>query len=202
MHAPNLDTRIPRAERRKERAHSASDELVVHWYAWDAYTASWSGPNVAHLTRTDARHLARELRSSPGSSWYGPLICMAPGEPEHRMFTLIHDVGDCAVALLYCDESKTGPIEIVIVVPAHRRTLLRPDFGFEVLAFAAFLRAIPQDAELAIHDGMSAAINDADGTESLVFSISTGLWPSDCDLALSRCTENIAIATMDWLCAP
>lgn len=200
MRAPNPDVCMPSAARGKARVRSARDDaLVLHWYAWDAHMACWSGPNVIQAARTGDKYLANELRTSPGPSWYGPLICTAPGEPTHRMFTLIHDVGDCAIAMLYCDESKTGPLEIVIVVPVHRRPLLRADFGFEVLAFAAFLRAIPPGAELAIHEGITAAINDADAAASVVFSISTGLWPSDCDLVLSRCTENVAMATMDWL---
>jgi hypothetical protein len=127
------------------------------------------------------------------------LTCKAPGEPAHRVFALIHDVGDCAVALLYCEESKAGPLEILIVIPADRKAKLRTDFGFEALAFAAFLRAIPRGAELEIQDGIAAAIEAAGGAESLVFSIGTGLWPRDYDLALSRCTENIAAAVMEWL---
>ncbi|MBS1874035.1 MAG: hypothetical protein JSU00_12540 [Acidobacteria bacterium] len=115
------------------------------------------------------------------------------------MFALIHDVGDCAISLLYCDESKTGPTEIVIVLPPSRRDQLRTDFGFEALAFMTFLRAVPKGAELTLHDGINAAVKEGPADASLVFAIGTGVWPADCDFVLSQCAEDLAAATIDWL---
>lgn len=181
------------------KARTTAAKLRFQWYAWDAHSSNWSGPDTVQLPRNAARHLTRELRDAPGRSWFGPLICKVEGEPEHRMFALMHDLKDCAVGLLYCEESKAGPLEIAIIIPASRRRHLRPDFGFEALAFTTFLGVVPPGTELDIQDGITSAIDSADGSESLVFSISTGLWPRDYDLALSLCTETIAAAAMHWL---
>ena len=54
----------------------------------------------------------------------------------------MHDLSDCAIASVYCDESKAGPAEILAVIPAHRRSYLRDEFAFEFLAiYLAFHHA-------------------------------------------------------------
>jgi hypothetical protein len=63
------------------------------------------------------------------------LTCALPDERSNRFFILVHDLPDSAVASIYCDESKTGPAELVAVIPASRRSELREDFAFEFLAF-------------------------------------------------------------------
>lgn len=201
MRAVSHNVEVQPGPRRRVRTHSASTNRSLLWYVWDRQAAAWTGPETVEVTRSAARkELATKLRSAVGRSWFGPVTCAQPGGPEHRMFALIHDLGDCVVSLLYCDESKSGPAEVTIVVPEHRRVLLRQDFAFEALAFLGFLGVIPQAGNVAVHDGIQDALKAAEANESLVFTVSTGLWPSDCDLALSLCTENIAAAAMDWLC--
>lgn len=101
--------------------------------------------------------------------------------------------------MLYCGESKTGPAEIVAVIPPERRPRLRPDFAFEFLAFAGFLGSIGTGAALQVHDGIAAALAETGEADSLVFSISTGLWAKDLDHVLSLCVETTASAMLEWL---
>jgi hypothetical protein len=111
----------------------------------------------------------------------------------------VHDLSDCAIASIYCDESKAGPAEILAVIPADRRSHLRDEFAFEFLAYARFLGSLSARAELQVHDAIASAIADQRDSKTLVFSISSGLWPSDCDAVLSCCAEKIAVTVCQWL---
>jgi hypothetical protein len=101
--------------------------------------------------------------------------------------------------MIYCNESKTGPAEILAALPAERRTNLRPEFAFEFLAFARFLGSVDAGAELKVHDAITAALAETRDCDSLVFSIGSGLWPSDLDHVLSQCVEKIAVTLLCWL---
>jgi hypothetical protein len=125
--------------------------------------------------------------------------CGATGEIPTRFFSLIHALGDCAVALIYCHDSRTGPLEIVAVIPPKLRARLRSDFAFEFVAFARFLGALSEGGALTVHDLMAAAMQAAPFSEALVFSISTGLWTSDLDYVLSDCVERIALSMLEWV---
>src|SRR5215831_15879672 len=103
----------------------------VHLYGWDSRSQLWHGPNELAECAPDKR-LLHSLYAAPGSSWYGPVNCCDGG----RFFALVHDLSDCAMAALYCDESKAGPAEILVVIPADRRSRLRAEFSFEFLSFA------------------------------------------------------------------
>lgn len=106
---------------------------------------------------------------------------------------------DCAVATIYCDETKAGPVEIVAAIPAGRRPLLRQEFAFEFLAFSGFLGSLKEDAALEVSEAMGAALAETPAADSLVFAISTGLWASDLDDILSRCVEQTAMAVLGWM---
>jgi hypothetical protein len=95
--------------------------------------------------------------------------------------------------------SKAGPAEILAVIPAHRRPHLRDEFAFEFLAFARFLGALSVGAELQVHDAIASAIADQSDFNTLVFSISSGLWPTDDDAVLSCCVEKVAVSLCQWM---
>jgi hypothetical protein len=134
-----------------------------------------------------------------GKSWYGSFNCCTSREPATRFFAVVHDLSDCALALIYCDESKAGPVEILGVIPASRRPHLRDDFAFEFLAFARFLGALNCEAEFQVHDAVASAIADQRDSNAFVFSISSGLWPSDLDPVLSHFVEKVAVTLCHWL---
>jgi hypothetical protein len=170
----------------------------IHLYGWDSRSETWHGPNELDGGSLPDRRLLQALRAVPGRSWYGP-VSGGAGGPATRFFTLVHDLSDCAVALIYCDETKAGPVEILAVIPADRRSRLRDEFAFEFLTFAHFLGSLNAGAELQIHDAIASAIADRGESEALVFSISSGLWPSDLDPVLSRCVEKVAVTLCQWL---
>jgi hypothetical protein len=127
------------------------------------------------------------------------VTCCGGGPFSTKFFAVVHDLTDCAVVALYCGESKTGPAEILAVLPAARRSHLRSEFAFEFVTFAQFLGAVCPTCALQVHDEMAAAIAQASRSATLVLSISSGTWPSDLDHVLSRCIESVAAAVSDWL---
>ena len=104
--------------------------------------------------------------------------------------------------MIYCNDSRTGPVEIVAVVPPELRARLRPDFAFEFVAFARFLGALSEEGALTVHDLIAAAIRESPSFEALVFCVSTGLWTSDLDHVLSCCVEKIALSMLEWVTTP
>ena len=171
----------------------------VHVYGWDSRSETWSAPNQLGRCSLPDRRLLRALEAVPGKSWYGTVNCQTSGGPAARFFALVHDLSDCAIASIYCDDSKAGPAEILAVIPAHRRSQLRDEFAFEFLAYVRFLGSVSAAAELRVHDAIASAIADSRDSETLIFSISSGMWPSDCDAVLSCCVEKIAVTLCQWL---
>lgn len=200
MHPAYRDKRYsayPRKPGRNPKRPRAASRIQL--YGWDARSGTWHGPNELRPSISPAQRLLDALRAAPGKSWYGSVNCCASREPAARFFTVLHDLSDCAVAAIYCDESKTGPAEILAVIPAERRAHLRPEFAFEFLAFARFLNSVDAGAELQVHDAIAAAITSSSDSDTLVFSISSGLWPGDLDHVLSQCVEKVAVALCDWM---
>ena len=178
---------------------SGGEEGRIQLYGWDSRTETWNGPTGLSFSLRASWRLLQALQTAPGRSWYGPVNSGVPGEAPTRFFSLIHALCDSAVAMIYCNDSRTGPVEIVAVIPPGLRARLRPDFAFEFVAFARFLGALSEGAALTVHDLMAAAIRGAQLSEALVFSISTGLWTSDQDHVLSCCVEKVALGMLEWV---
>jgi hypothetical protein len=167
-------------------------------YGWDSRSETWNGPNELGSGSVADRRLLQALRSAPGKSWYGPVNCGVPGEARSRFFTLAHDLSDCAMASIYCDESKAGPAEVLNVIPACRRGILREEFAFEFLAYVRFLGTLPAGAELQVHEAIASAIAEHP-SGPLVFTISSALWAADFDHCLSLCVEKVAVTLCQWM---
>jgi hypothetical protein len=171
-------------------------------YGWDSRSKIWHGPNELGDCIVPDKRLLRALRAALGRSWYGRVRCSRAGEVAGRFFVLAQDLSDCAIAMIYCDESKTGPTEIIAVVPVGRRSRLRDEFAFEFLAFARFLGLLSAGDELEVHEALVAALTSREDGESIVFSISSAIWPGELDPTLSRCVEKLALTLGQWLAEP
>jgi hypothetical protein len=174
-------------------------EKTVQLYGWDLRSRTWHGPSELNSAGVRPHRLTAILKNAAGPSWFGPMTCTATGELAGRFFLVIHDLPDCALALIYCEESKAGPVEILAIVPAERRSRLRPEFAFEFLAFAGFLGSLGDGAEFEVGEKIDNALAETSSADSLVFSISTGLWGSDFDCVLSKCVEQTSFAVLRWL---
>ncbi|MDE3164808.1 MAG: hypothetical protein KGN36_03305 [Acidobacteriota bacterium] len=170
----------------------------IRLYGWDSRSGTWHGPSEPCPDAVN-KGLLRGLDSASGKSWFGSVTCSPARGLSARFFVLVHDLHDCGVAAIYCDESKTGPAEIVAVMPAARRRFRRDDFAFEFLAFARFLGSMPENAALQVHDAIESALAEATAAETVAFSIGSGLWPGDFDCELSTCVEKVAVTMCRWL---
>jgi hypothetical protein len=168
-------------------------ETLVQLYGWDARSSTWHGPNEFSAGEPPSAVMLEALRGAPGPSWYGHVQCCTS-----RFFTMVHEAADCATAMIYCNDSKAGPAEIVAVLPAELRSALRSDFAFEFLSFARFLGSISAESELRLHEAITAAIAETDDAHALVLSLGSGLWPSDDDHTLSACIEKVAVTLLAW----
>jgi hypothetical protein len=173
----------------------------MHWCEWDSRTETWHGPNELTPAIASGSRLLRALRSAPGRSWYGPVTTRVADAPEGKFFAVVHDLGDSAIAQVYCDESKTGPAELVSVIPAERRARLRDEFAFEFISFCRFLNALSAGAEFQVHEAIAAAMAETPASDPLIFSVNSGTWPSDLDHVLSACVEELAVAMCQWMSA-
>jgi len=171
---------------------------TIRLYGWDSQSGTWHGPNELCSSAGPDKRLLHALRAAPGSSWFGSVSC-GSAKSSSRFFALVHDLSDCAVASIYCDESKAGPAEIIAVIPAKRRAVLREEFAFEFLAYARFLGSLSAGAELQVHEAIMAALAEEQDSRAIVFSICSGLWPSDLDPILSSCVEKVATTMSEWL---
>src|SRR6266496_194179 len=143
----------------------------IELFGWDSRNEIWHGPTGLGCDSAPDKRLFQALRraaNNGSNSWFGPVNCCTAGGPAARFFVLVHDLTDSAMALIYCNESKAGPAEILAVVPANRRRRLRDEFAFEFLAFARFLGAISEGAELQVHDAIASALAEKDPSKNLV----------------------------------
>jgi hypothetical protein len=174
----------------------------IQLYGWDSQNEIWHGPTELSCCSMPDKRLLQILRSVHANginSWYGRITSCSAGEPTSRFFVIVQKLPDAAVALIYCNDSKAGPAEILAVLPANRRLHLRDEFAFEFLAFAHFLGAVNAEAELQLHDAIASALADRHDFDDLVFSISSVIWPGDLDSALSCCVEKVAVTICHWL---
>ena len=170
----------------------------VHLYGWDCETQSWNGPNELEYTLQGARRILQKLRNAPGA-WYGKLSCSVPDEPPLSFHTIIHDLGDAGLALIDMEDSTSGPMEVLAVIPNQRLARIRPDFAFEFLAFLRFLGGHASiGSELTIHDYIQNTL-DTDRESSLIFSINIGSIVPEVDIVLSRHIERLSMSMLQWL---
>ncbi len=173
----------------------------IHLYGWDSASEAWHGPTELGCRSLSDKRLLDALQTVSGKSWYGAVHCGA-GRTAARFFVLVHDLSDCCVASIYCDESKAGPAEILAVIPAARRSCLREEFAFDFVSFTRFLGAVGAGAELKVHEAIGSALAEWNDSKALVFAMSSGLWPGDQEPVLSRCVEKVAVTLCRWLSEP
>ncbi|SPE34125.1 hypothetical protein SBA6_330020 [Candidatus Sulfopaludibacter sp. SbA6] len=166
----------------------------IELHGWDSDASAWYGPDELAFRPDGCRHLVRRLLELPGS-WHGMLRSKVPGEPRLALRASFHDLADAGLGTIDLDGSPGGPLQIVLVVPASRRTRIRPELAFEFASFLRFLDG-PEatGTELAIHDHIQRVLEQAAGAATLVFSIETrGILP-EVRVHLSQQAEKLIMA--------
>lgn len=166
----------------------------IDLHGWDADAFAWYGPDELAFRPGSCRYLVRKLLELPGS-WHGILRSKVAGEPPLAFRASFHDLVDAGLGTIDLDGSPGGPLQIVLVVPAARRTRVRPELAFEFASFLRFLEGPEaKGTELAIHDHIQRVLEQAAGAATLVFSIETrGILP-EVRVHLSQQAEKLIMA--------
>jgi len=146
-----------------------------------------------------SREILRKLRPL-ASSWHGRLGARVPGAPSVTFSASISGLGDAGLAMIDLEGSSGGPLEVTLVVPAHRLARVRKDFAFEFAAFLRFLEG-PESSgtELAIHDYIHRVLGEADAATSLVFSIETRFVEREVQILIAEQVERLAMSMLAWM---
>jgi len=174
-------------------------EGSVELHGWDSLSGAWYGPTELTFTLRGCGRILSQLRDLPGS-WYARLHTEAPEEPPLGFRASIHDLWDAGLALLDIEGSPGGPLEVVLAIPAHRRARIRPDMAFEFVAFLSFLRGLDRPgSEMAIHEYIQHALEEADRLSTLVFSIETRFALPESRMSISQQAERLAMSMIAWM---
>ena len=166
----------------------------IELHGWDSGAFAWYGPDEMAFRPSGCRYLVRKLLELPGS-WHGVLRSRVAGEAPLAFRASFHDLVDAGLGTIEMDGSPGGPLQIVLVVPAARRTRVRPELAFEFASFLRFLEG-PETigTELAIHDYVQRVLDQTAGSATLVFSVETRSIPAEVRLHLSQEAEKLITA--------
>jgi len=178
---------------------TAQREPCVALHGWDSLSQVWHGPDELAYTLSGSREILRKLRPL-ASSWHGRLHAQMAGRLSLNLCASIHDLGDAGLAIIDVEGSPGGPLEVTLVVPAHRRARVRKDFAFEFAAFLRFLEG-PESSgsELAIHDYIHRVLSETGSATTLVFSIETRFLDSELQILIAEQVERLAISMIAWM---
>jgi len=180
-------------------AETAKREPCVALHGWDSRGQVWHGPDELAYALNGSREILRKLRPL-ASSWHGRLHGRMADQLSLNFCASIHDLGDAGLAIIDLEGSPGGPLEVTLVVPAHRRARVRKDFAFEFAAFLRFLEG-PESSgsELAIHDYIHRVLGETAAATTLVFSIETRFVESDVQILIAEQVERLAIGMIAWM---
>ena len=105
----------------------------------------------------------------------------------------VHDLGDAGLGTLDLEGAQGGPLQFILVAPAHRRHKLRPDMAFEFVAFMRFLGG-PESVghELALHDHIEIALQGSTNA-TLVFSVETQALLPEVQILVAQQAERLTL---------
>jgi len=181
------------------KAPEAPREPRIALHGWDWRGQVWHGPDELAYALSGSRAILRKLRPL-ASGWHGRLHARMPGQLPLDFCVSVHDLGDAGLAMIDLEGSPGGPLEITLVVPAHRRARVRKDFAFEFAAFLRFLEGSESSgSELAVHDYIHRLLSETDAATTLVFSIETCFVEREAQILIAEQVERLAIGMVAWM---
>lgn len=189
----------PAAQVPGQMPEAAQRQPSVALHGWDSRGQVWHGPDELAYRLGGSRGILRQLRPL-ANSWHGRLHARMPGQLSVDFWASIHDLGDAGLAVIDLEGSPGGPLEVILVVPAHRRACVRKDFAFEFAAFLRFLEG-PESSgsELAIHDYIHRVLHETAAATTLVFSIETCFLEREVQILIAEQVERLAIGMIAWI---
>lgn len=165
-------------------------------YGWESAGEYWHGPT--EWDPADPNLGPEVLDPARGfCSW--KRNCPVTDRLQMALATTVRDLGDCALATIDTDGVDPGPLTILAVIPAHRRTVVRAEFAFELTAFFRFFQGpCPTGSEVVMHDHIHQVL-DADREISLVFALCSPECTGDLGIAVSEYIEPVSLSILQWL---
>ncbi len=171
----------------------------IDLHGWDPDEGAWHGPDELTFTLEGCKRLLQGMRDAPGS-WYGMARFQEPGEVPVSFCLSAHDLHDSGLAVIDIEGSPGGPLHFVLVVPAQRRSRLRPDFAFEFVSFLRFLEGQPgAGSELALHDYIQSLLDWPGDTGTLIFSIGSHAAPAEAHRLILEQAQRLAMSMIAWM---
>ena len=175
------------------------DRGRIELHGWDSRARAWHGPDEISFTLAGSRRLLNRFRELQGC-WHGKLRAHGPGAPPLTFCTQVYDLGDAGLATIDMEGSPGGPLEFMLVIPASRRSRIRPDMPFEFASYTRFLEGPEsQGSEIAIHDHLERALHETDPATTLVISVETRFVPSEVRVLIADAAERLTMALIAWL---
>ena len=182
-----------------EVSETAESRPCIALHGWDSRDQMWHGPDELAYTLSGSAQILRKLRPL-ASSWHGRLHAQMPGQLSLDFCTSIYDLGDAGLATIDLEGSPDGPLEVTLVVPAHRRARVRKDFAVEFAAFLRFLEGPKSSgSELAIHDHIHRVLSETGAATTLVFSVETTFLEREVQILIAEEVERLAIGMIAWM---
>lgn len=190
---------IPATQVPDETSETAVLEPRIAVHGWDWRGQVWHGPDELACALRGSREILRKLRPLT-SSWHGRIRARIPGQLPLNFCASIHDLGDAGLATIDLEGSPGGPLELTLVVPAHRRTRIRKDFAFEFASCLRFLEG-PESSgsELAIYAYIDRVLSETAASTSLVFSVETCFVEREAQILIAEQVERLAIGMIAWM---
>ncbi len=130
----------------------------------------------------------------------GVIRCSLPGLPCLACKTTVYDLKDVGgLALVHLDGVDSGPVGVVVVIPAARRACLRPEFALEFVTLLSLLGGVPRTGcEFTLHEYIEDVLRK-ETSYGQVFAVETAELEADEGIVLSAFFERLAAAIADWL---
>ena len=116
-----------------------------------------------------------------------------------NLHVAVRDLGDAVVAALDFPNASGAPAQVLAIVPGHRRNRVRAEFPFNFTSYLALLNALPESAELTVHDGIEAAMKQQSLNANLVFAITSAAMPCEFAIEMAGATDCVAGSVLAWL---
>ncbi len=164
-------------------------------YGWEREGQFWHGPTEL---RPSSRRRPETLDPAHAlCAW--TTHSRLPDGLSVELFTSARDLGDCALATIDLDSVGPGPAAVVAAIPIHRASRVRPEFAFELAAFARFLEGPePTGSELTIHEQVEQILGSP-RRHSTIFALSLAPQPCDVAISVSEHIEQVSISLLRWL---
>ncbi len=170
----------------------------IELHGWDSRSRAWHGPDELSFKLRN-RHILARLRELHGC-WHGRIRESEPGAPPLTFCAAVYDLGDASLAAIDLEGSPGGPLEVIMVLPAHRRKLARTELAFEFASYLRFMEGrVSSGSELPIYEYVEQALRESDPGSTLVISVETRYVAPEVHALIAGAAERLTMSMIAWM---